>query len=127
MKQKILFLLVVFILDSCKKNQENRSRLGKDFARKELQRSLSDSTLHNIINSKSEIIKDSETAISIAEKILFKIYGQEEIERQRPYEIYKLDNFWVIFGTIPTKTLGGTFTIIMDSNNGRVVRLTHSK
>jgi hypothetical protein len=100
---------------------------GEEFAKAELERSLTDTTLHNSINKKREIITDKETAVSIAEKILFSSYGQKNIEQQRPYEIYKIKSYWIISGTLPRGSVGGTFFIIMDARDSRVVRLTHGR
>jgi hypothetical protein len=101
--------------------------LGEEFAKAELEQSLTDKKLHNVIDNKKEIISDSTTAIDIAEKILFKIYGRENIENQRPYETYKIKNYWSISGTLPQGMMGGTFLIIMDARDGRIIRISHGK
>jgi len=67
------------------------------------------------------------TAISVAEPILFSIYGKDNITKQRPYEIYFIDNYWVIAGTLPKGYLGGTFLIIIDSKDSEIIRITHGK
>jgi hypothetical protein len=100
---------------------------GKSYAEQELKLALADNPMHNVIDSKSIIIEDSVTAISIAEVILFSIYGKDNITKQRPYENYLIDNYWVISGTLPKNYLGGTFLIIIDSRNNRIVRITHGK
>jgi hypothetical protein len=73
------------------------------------------------------LITDKETAIAMAEPLLFKIYGKEEIESERPYEVYLIDGYWYISGTLPKGYLGGTFIIIINSINGEVIRLIHEK
>jgi len=73
------------------------------------------------------LISDKETAISVAEAILFKFYGKEKIITERPYEIYLIAGYWYIGGTLPENSLGGTFEIIFSSQNGRVIKLTHGK
>ncbi len=74
-----------------------------------------------------KLIKDKNTAIKVAEAILFSRYGKEEIENERPYKTYLLDGYWVINGTLPTGMRGGTFLIILNSTNGEVIKLTHGK
>jgi len=88
---------------------------------------LSGKSQHNIIDNKTIIIKDSSTAINVAEPILFSIYGKNNITEQRPYEIYFIDNYWVLTGTLPKGSAGGTFLIIIDSRNSKVLRITHGK
>ena len=100
---------------------------GKSYAEQELKSALADKSQHNVIDSKTIIIKDSETAISIAEPILFSIYGKDNITKQQPYENYFIDNYWVISGTLPKKYLGGTFLIIIDARDCKIVRITHGK
>ena len=73
------------------------------------------------------LISDKETAISVAEAILFKFYGKENIIAERPYEIYLIAGYWYISGTLPENSNGGTFEIIFSSQNGRVIKLTHGK
>lgn len=103
---------------------KNRDTLGEEYAKDELKIALSDSTNQIVIND--NLISDKETAIKISEAILFKIYGEENITEQRPYEIHFINNFWILNGTLKYEK-GGTFLIIIDAKNGKVVRLTHGK
>ena len=100
---------------------------GKSYAEQELKSALAGNSQHNVINSKTILIKDSVTAISIAEPILFSIYGKDNITKQQPYENYLIDNYWVISGTLPKNYLGGTFLIIIDARDCKIVRITHGK
>ncbi|WP_410779748.1 NTF2 fold immunity protein [Hymenobacter negativus] len=61
------------------------------------------------------------------EPVLFRIYGRENIVKQRPYERYLIDHYWVVSGTLPEDWVGGTFMIIMDARNSQVIRLTHGR
>ncbi|TPG33882.1 YbbC/YhhH family protein [Flavobacterium pectinovorum] len=123
---KYIFLCLLLVsLSSCSQNK--RLVLGKEYAQEELKRALSKEVQHNIINNKTILIKDSVIAIKIAEPILFEIYGKQNIEKQRPYEIYLLQNYWVISGTLPEDYLGGTFLIIIDSKNSKIIKITHGK
>lgn len=73
------------------------------------------------------LIPDKETAIAVAEPILFKYYGKQEIKSERPYEVMFIDGYWYITGTLPEGYLGGTFIIIINSLNGQIIRLIHEK
>lgn len=98
----IYFLtLLTFTLTACGQTKGDRTILGKSYAEQELKSALTDKLHHNVIDNKTAIINDSLTAISIAEPILFSIYGKNNITEQRPYEIYFRDNYWVITGTLP--------------------------
>ena len=55
------------------------------------------------------------------------IKPKKNIENQKPYDIYEIDEYWIISGTLTKGTDGGTFMIIIDSRNYKVLRLTHGK
>ncbi len=122
-----ILTLLTFTLTACGQTKGDRTILGKSYAEQELKSALTDKSQHNVIDNKTAIIKDSLTAINIAEPILFSIYGKDNITKQRPYEIYFIDNYWVIGGTLPKEYLGGTFLIIIHSRDCKIIRITHGK
>ena len=127
--KKAITIITLFFLTfvSCDKVHRKRIELGEVHAKNELKIALSDTTIHNVINLKAQIIKDKETAISVTEPILFHTYKKENIIKQRPYEVYLIDDYWIVSGTLPEGSLGGTFLIILDARNSRIIRLTHGK
>jgi hypothetical protein len=126
MNFKIAFIGLFFIsLTSCGQTKSDRTQFGLEYAKSELKDALTNKKEKQILVEK--VIKDKETATIIAETILFKIYGNENIMKQRPYEINQIDNYWVLNGTLPKNMLGGTFLIILNSTNGQVIKLTHGK
>ena len=120
-------ILLTFTICACGQKKSDRSVIGKSHAEQELTSALTNKSQHNFIDNKRIIIKDSLTAINIAEPILFSIYGKENIIKERPYEIYLIDNYWIIKGTLPEDWDGGTFLIIIDSRNCKIIRITHGK
>jgi hypothetical protein len=91
---------------------------------------LADSTPRPWNRGENELIliKTKEDAISVAEPILFGIYGREKILRERPYGVHKFDNYWYVSGSLPRLyTFGGGFEIILDSRDARVLSVTHYK
>lgn len=79
------FITILLILTSSntfgqKKNR--RSKLGLKYAKKELRRTLKDSNRQNYVNFERVLVKDSITAISVVEPILFGIYGKKNITKQ---------------------------------------------
>jgi hypothetical protein len=122
-------LLIGFVvsISSCIQDSKNRIVLGENYAKTELINSLKDTTLHNVVNFEYLIIKNKQEAIKFAETVLFEIYGRINIIKQRPYEAYYISNYWVIIGTLPQGSHGGTFMIIIDSRNCKIVRITHGK
>ncbi|MGI4865743.1 MAG: NTF2 fold immunity protein [Janthinobacterium lividum] len=73
------------------------------------------------------LLPTKEVAVAVAEPVLFNIFGKQQIVQERPYEAYLINGYWYISGTLPKEYEGGTFEIIMEANNGRVVHLIHDK
>lgn len=123
-----LFYLSSMILISLNTfRQTKRFIKGEKYYKTELEKYLADTVSNYPTGTKTEIIGDKEIAITIAEKILFNIYGQKNIEFQRPYEVFKIKKYWIIGGTLPNDWLGGTFLMIMDAQNGRVIKINHGE
>jgi hypothetical protein len=93
----------------------------------ELNTALSGNSKHNVVSSKNSIINSSVTAMAVAEPILFDIYGKENIIRQKPYNLYHIRNYWIMEGSLPEGFLGGTFQIIIDDRDCKVIEITHGK
>ena len=124
---KNVWVLFLFILAfSCNKEKALNPSFEKiKLSDKEILKEINDCKLFEI--DKEKEINDEVSAISVAEPILFSSYGKENILKQRPYKIGKVQNYWVIYGTFNSLGFGGVFEIIIDSKNGKIVRLTHGK
>jgi hypothetical protein len=125
-KRKIIYLIltITFIVASC--GTTKWVQLEKQESMSYLQSFLSDST-HNVLRGEI-LIPDEETAIEVAEIFLFKTYGKNKIIKERPYKIGLTNSYWVIIGSLPKQyVLGGTFEIVINSKDGSVVGITHTK
>ena len=85
------------VSSSLAQNFDGRLILGEKVAKQEITEALE----RNRKPFYDTLITDKETAIAMAEPLLFKIYGKEKIESERPYEIYLIDGYWYISGTLP--------------------------
>ena len=98
--------------------------LGKVFATQQL---------HELLDGKGQLftwdtlVRKSSTAIAMVEPLLFDIFGKNQIISERPYEVYLIDGFWYLSGTIPKGSKGGGFEIILNAKDGKIIRLTHYK
>ncbi len=126
---KAIFIITLLILtiNTYSQNKSKRLILGRTYAEKKLKEVLKKKEQYNLIDNKKEIIKDSVTAVNIAETILFNFFDKETIIDERPYEIYHIDKHWIIIGTLPKGYKGGTFLIIIDATNCRVLKIIHGK
>ncbi|MFZ2783710.1 MAG: NTF2 fold immunity protein [Sediminibacterium sp.] len=103
---------------------EDHDTLGRKLARQQLQDLLQGKGQEFLWDT---LIKDSATAVAIAEPILFNAFGRSEILNERPYEVYLIDGYWYLSGTIPKGWKGGGFEIIFSAKDGQIKRLTHYK
>lgn len=106
-------MLLTFFTITCTKTKSDRI--------------ITEKSQHNVIDNKNLTIKDSLTAINTAEAILYGTYGKENIIKQRPYEIHFIDSCWVLSGTLPKNSLGGTFLIVLDARNSKIIKIIHGK
>ncbi|MCL2131780.1 MAG: YbbC/YhhH family protein [Lentimicrobiaceae bacterium] len=126
---KIIIFILLWVCCFAVFGQFGKDSLNLDRKNAEnaLELALSDKEQHNVIDLERVIVKDSLTATVIAETVLFDIYGESNIVKQKPYKIYHINNYWVLRGTLPKNMTGGTFLIIIDDRNSQVVKITHGK
>jgi hypothetical protein len=131
----LFFCLLVACNSSANKSEENpkvygshhteeHGTMGEVYARKQLNKALNGQGQPFTWDT---LIKSSSTAIAMAEPILFDIFGKEMILSEKPYEVYLIDGYWCIAGTIPKGWNGGGFEIIFSAKDGRIIRFTHYK
>ncbi len=121
----ILLIIIFFSTTLITYSQTDKTNLRFEYAKQELESALNNESSKQILVD--TVIKSQITAIKYAETILFDIYGQKNIEKQKPYEIYEIDGYWIIGGILPNGMVGGTFKIIINSKNGQIIKLTHGK
>lgn len=74
---------------------------------------------------KEGLVPDRDTAIKIAEIVLFRLYGQEDIVSQRPYKVQEKDDIWLISGTLKEDQLGSAFGVAISRQTGAILHLEH--
>lgn len=82
-------------------------------------------------------VPDAETAIRIAERILIETYGKKQIDQERPLKATLSNGVWLVRGTLnchdakgnltPGWCVGGTAAASIRQNDGRILRVTHTK
>jgi len=70
-------------------------------------------------------VPDKETAIKIAEVILFRLYGEEDVIAERPYKVKEEDDIWWISGTLKEGHFGSVFNIAISKQTAAVLHLEH--
>jgi hypothetical protein len=102
-----------------------RTFLGEEIARDEL--AIFIKNRHANPLQGRVLIANKEMLISIAEPILFELFGKEDIISSRPYEAYLFEDYWIMMGTLPSGMKGGTFTIAINQKTCEVIGITHGK
>src|SRR5262245_61014477 len=69
------------------------------------------------------VVSDNETAIRIAEAILFPVYGEDAIRGQRPYLVTLKDGKWTVDGTARPGFSGGCFHMVILQTDARIVEI----
>lgn len=74
------------------------------------------------------LVTKEETAVKIAESVLFESYGKDKIEDERPYKVtIENDSIWHLEGTFWSVGFGGVFEIDISARDGRVIEMIHGK
>jgi hypothetical protein len=122
LKSILILVAVILPLRFFGQNYKNRAIIGEDSAKQTIKNILGDADYKL---SPDTLIRDKETAISIAELMLFRSYGKATITTERPYECYLIDGYWFLRGTLPKNFTGDVFEMIMGAKDGRIIKMTH--
>lgn len=76
---------------------------------------------------KDGFVPDEKTAIRIAEAVLISIYGETQVNSERPFKAVLNGQVWTIKGTLPSHLTGGTAVVKLSKHDGRILFLTHQK
>ena len=126
---KFIFTFAVFYcltMNSYGQRYFENDTTGTYYARQELKYTLKNPIKDNFVDKTRILLDTKEKAVNFAELILFDIYGKENIEEERPYRIYNIDNYWIMEGTLHAD-VGGVFLIIIDSHDCRILKIIHGK
>lgn len=72
-------------------------------------------------------VPDQATAAVLAEAILKPIYGEQNIERQKPLRVSFKNDVWVVRGGLPEGLMGGVAMIEISKKDAKVIRVSHGK
>jgi hypothetical protein len=117
-------LLTILTLSACGQSLSSRTVKGEKYAKQQVELAVKDIDKAPFYKT---LLTTQATAVAVAEPILFGIYEKRNITRQRPYEVYLINGFWYITGTLPQDSRGGTFQIIIDAKNSQVIALSHGR
>jgi hypothetical protein len=73
------------------------------------------------------VVPDAGTAVKIAEAVLPPIFGEEEVNKYRPYHAQLRDGIWTVYGTLAPSSRGGTPQMTIQKKDGKVIEVWHSQ
>ena len=76
---------------------------------------------------KDGYVPDEKTAIAIAVAVWSPIYGEEEIQKEKPFKATLKDGVWQVAGSLPDRTPGGVAIAEISKNDARILRVSHGK
>lgn len=83
---------------------------------------------HNILNQNGYILVQTRAhAEAIAEAHITNVYGKDHAIQQKPYQVHETQSAWEVSGSLKPNKRGGTFFIVINKQNGAVLRLTHGR
>ena len=85
---------------------------------------------------KDGFVPDPKTAVKIAEAVLIPVYGEKQIQSERPFKAVLENGVWTVDGTlrcsdgkggVTTMCDGGTAEVKLSKTDGRILNMIHYK
>ena len=134
MKNLSILMLFIAIFTSCnfiektKKTESNmiESNLQNNYVLN-TQLSATDYSEYKGYFPKEGFIPTAEVAFRVAEPILNEIYGEENIEEQKPFSVNLENDIWILEGYIEPGVKGGVAYMEIRKSNGEILKVYHGK
>jgi hypothetical protein len=79
------------------------------------------------VKREAGFVPDEKTAIAIAVAVWSPIYGEKEIQKEKPFKAVLKDGVWYVEGTLPKGFLGGVAEAEISKDDARIIRISHGK
>jgi hypothetical protein len=81
---------------------------------------------HSVVPSNG-FVPDEKTAIKIAEAVWIPIYGDKQIQSEKPFVASLKNGVWTVEGSLPKDWDGGVAIAEISKRDGRILRVSHGK
>ena len=81
---------------------------------------------HSVVPSNG-FVPDEKTAIKIAEAVWIPIYGERQIQSEKPFVASLKNGVWTVEGSLPKGWVGGVAIAEISKRDGRILRVSHGK
>jgi len=82
------------------------------------------------LRPKEGFVPNAETAVRVAEAVLFPVYGEKKILSERPFKAALEGDVWTVAGTLhcgAPQCNGGTAEVKISRSTGEILQMTHYK
>ncbi len=76
---------------------------------------------------KNGFIPDAKTATRVAEAVLSAIYGEEQVNSERPFTANLKGDVWSVTGSLPEGSEGGVAEVKLSKRTGQILSVSHGK
>ena len=81
---------------------------------------------HNYV-PQAGYVPDAKTAIRIAVAVWSPIYGEEKVQKEKPFRTTLAKGVWIVKGSLRKDSVGGVAVAEISKQNGQVLRVSHGK
>lgn len=103
---------------------EERAIYEKD-AKEQIRHALSRKMPNGVLKRGAAATEQVATQIHAA--VAGEIFGAEKLRKQQPFRAIRSGEFWVVYGSIPENTMGGTAVSVIRISNGEVLSVVHTQ
>ena len=76
---------------------------------------------------KSGFVPDEPTAIAIAVAVWIPVFGDKNIEGEKPYHAHLFGDVWHVDGSLPEGAIGGVAHVEISKEDGRILDMWHTQ
>ncbi len=90
---------------------------------------LADAPRKPVFTPKEGFVPNAETAVKIAEAVLIPVYGEKQIQSERPFKAVLKGDSWTVQGTLQCAPHcnGGTALVEISKTTGQILQMFHTK
>ncbi len=91
---------------------------------------LSQTTEESSVRPPDGFVPNAKTAVKIGEAVLIPVYGEKQIDSERPFTAKLHRDVWIVTGTLNCGTPqchGGTAVVKISKGSGQILFMTHYK
>ncbi|MEM6966546.1 MAG: NTF2 fold immunity protein [Bacteroidota bacterium] len=126
MIRKNIYLTLVIALITIPSSSFSQVQGNEVRAKKILERAERKKVKDNL-NKKVKTLLTEKDAYKLSLWYAKMIYGRKRIRSQKPHNVFKVDDLYIVYGSLKKDEKGGVFEIVINLKDGAVEYLSHGK